>query len=287
MGLQIVLPAAQEKSERLYLDILDGQETWLQRRLERRGVAKYEPETLATLLALATGSTKARAFLDVGAHFGFYAAVLERLAADRLASVHAFEPTPDTYDVGCRFRTSNGLRFEYHRAAVSNENGEAELYLSATAEVTNSLTAGFRRARGSVRVRTIKLDDYIDEAGIEPGILKVDVECHELPVLESGLNSIERYRPAVVVEVLERHHEAFLESAVWQHLRTLAYRFYHITPAVPWRSQRRNALYPRSRDLLLVPTRLDGSFWQRYMAWRYAIALCTHRQHRRTSEASA
>jgi hypothetical protein len=47
------------------------------------------------------------------------------------------------------------------------------------------------------------------------------------------------------MEVLERHHEAFLATAVWQSLRELGYIFYHITPAVPWRASRRNELYPR------------------------------------------
>lgn len=284
MSLQIALPTIDAHRERPYLDILDGQETWLQRRLERQGIAKYEPETLATLLALAHGGTKQGVFIDIGAHFGFYAAVLEYLAGDRLAAVHAFEPTPETFDVGCRVRSSNGLRFEYRRVAVSNETGEASLYLSRTAEVTNSLTAGFRRARGTLSVQTIRLDDYIDETGIEPTILKVDVESHELAVLEGGLDSIERYRPAIVVEVLERHHAGFVQSPVWQRLQGLSYRFYHVTPAVPWRAKRRNALYPRSRDLLLVPKRLDAAFWQRYMAWRYAIAWCAPRLNRRTDQ---
>lgn len=281
MGLQIALPAPKRRTERDYLDILDGEETWLQRRLARKGVAKYEPETLATLLALAHGDGSRGAFVDVGAHFGFYAAVLERLAGECLSAVHAFEPTPETYDVGCRVRDGNGLRFEYHRAAVSNEAGEATFYLSSTAEVTNSLTEGFRRPRGVLRVKTVRLDDLVVETGIEPSLLKIDVEGHEIPALSGALGTIERYRPAIVVEVLERHHDAFVASPLWQRLAELSYRFYHIAPAVPWRSQRRNTLYPRSRDLLLVPKRLDGAFWQRYMAWRYAIAYCTPKLHRR------
>lgn len=286
MGLQIALPASRRRTERDYLDILDGQETWLQRRLVRKGVARYEPETLATLLAVAHG-VNGGAFIDVGAHFGFYAAVLERLAGERLSAVHAFEPTPETFDVGCRIRDANGLRFDYRRAAVSNETGEASLFLSSTAEVTNSLTEGFRRPRGTLTVPTVRLDDHVAETGIEPSILKIDVESHEIPALEGALGVIERHRPAMVVEVLERHHDAFVASPLWQRLAELSYRFYHIAPAVPWRAQRRNVLYPRSRDLLLVPRRLDGAFWQRYMAWRYAIAHCTTKLNRQVDPESA
>lgn len=281
MGLQIALPSVGQKNERRYFDLMDGSETWLQRRLVRKGLAKYEPETMATLLAMVHTGPENGAFLDVGAHFGLYAGVLERLSGERLRDVHAFEPTPTTYETGCRLRETNGFGFKYHCLALSNETGEAELFLSNTSDVTNSLVAGFRRARGTLSVKTMRLDDLIAEVGISPSLLKIDVECHEVPVLEGSLDSIERHRPSLVIEVLERHHEAFLKTTVWQRLRELGYVFYHITPAVPWRANRRNVLYQRSRDLLLVPKALDGEFWQEYMAWRYAISQCTHRLHRK------
>jgi FkbM family methyltransferase len=236
---------------------------------------------MATLLALVHTGPDNGEFLDVGAHFGLYAGVLERLSGERLRAVHAFEPTPTTYETGCRLREANCLHFGYHRLALSNDTGEASLFLSNTSEVTNSLVAGFRRARGTLSVETMRMDDLVAELGVAPSLLKIDVECHEVPVLEGALDTIERHRPSLVMEVLERHHEAFLATAVWQRLRELGYIFYHITPAVPWRAMRRNELYPRSRDLLLVTKALDGTFWQEYMPWRYAISQCTHRLHRR------
>lgn len=286
MGLEIALPSVGVSDERCYLDILDGEETWLQRRLVRRGLAKYEPETMATLLALAHTGPDNGAFIDVGAHFGFYASVMERLAGKQLTQIHALEPTPATYTTGCRIREANGLSFAYHRLALSNEKGEASLYLSSTAEVTNSLMAGFRRARGTVSVETMRLDDFVREFGVAPSLLKIDVECYEVPVLEGGLGAIEQNKPSLVVEVLERHHESFLSTPVWQRLSSIGYRYYHIHPAVPWRANRRNTLYPRSRDLLLVPKELDIEFWLQYMTWRYALSRCTHRLHRKTSSAT-
>lgn len=285
MSVQIALP--NPSGERRYLDLLEGSETWLQRKLVRGGLAKYEPETLATLLALVHTRQADGAFLDVGAHFGLYAAVVERMSEGRLAAVHAFEPTPDTFAIGSRIRAANDLRFGYHRVAVSNVNGEALLYLSNTSDVTNSLVPGFRRARDTLPVTTRRLDDLVTQLDVAPSILKIDVECNEVPVLEGALRLIERHRPSLVVEVLERHHEPFLSTSVWLRLQAIGYRYYHIHPAVPWRNGRRNALYPRSRDLLLVPKRLNGDFWLNYMGWRWAIAECTHKLHRTCGETAS
>ena len=280
MGFQIALPTLGTDNERYYLDLLEGSETWLQRKLARSGLARYEPETLATLLALVgTGQSKA-VFLDVGAHFGLYAAVLERVSGARLAAVHAFEPTPDTFAIGGRIREANGLYVGYHCLALSNANGEGQLYLSNTSDVTNSLVPGFRRARKELTVQTMRIDDLVVQLDVAPSILKIDVESHEVPVLEGALRTVERHKPSLVVEVLERHHDAFLSTRVWQSVLELGYVFYHINPAVPWRNGRRNELYPRSRDLLLVPKRLDRDFWLQYISWRYAISHCTSRRHR-------
>ena len=287
MGLQIALPTLGPKKKRRYLDILDTSETWLQGKLARSGLARYEPETLATLLALVDSGPAKGTFLDVGAHFGLYAAVLERVSDGRLAAVHAFEPTPETFAIGNRVREANGLAFGYHCLALSNTNGEASLYLSNQQETTNSLVAGFRQARGVLSIKTMCLDNFVAQRDLAPSIAKIDVESHEVPVLEGGLHAIEQHRPSLVVEVLPENHEAFLSTPVWQRLRELGYVFYHINPAVPWRRGRRNGLYPRSRDLLLVPKRLDRDFWLQYITWRYAVSQCTRRRHRKSDSSAS
>lgn len=286
MGLQIALPTLGPKSGRGHLDLLDADETWLQRKLARRGLAGYEPDTLTTLLTLVHLGPENGVFLDVGAHLGLFSAVLERVSADRLAAVHAFEPTPETFALGGRLRDANGLGFGYHCLALSNANGEASLYLSNKTEMTNSLVAGFRQARGLLNVRTIRLDDVVALLNVAPSVIKIDVEGHEVPVLEGAMGVMERYRPSLVLEVLQKHHDAFLETPVWRRLQELGYVFYHINPAIPWRRGRRNTLYPRAHNLLVVPKRLDRQFWLEYMDWRISIFECTRRLHRITDSAA-
>ena len=61
----------------------------------------------------------------------------------------------------------------------------------------------------SVEVPTKRLDDF---AFGPIGFIKIDVEGHELSVLEGGAGVISRERPTVLVEVEERHKAGALAS---------------------------------------------------------------------------
>jgi FkbM family methyltransferase len=137
--------------------------------------------------------------IDVGANQGFFAFAFSRIA-DR---VEAFEPNPDY----ARFaRRMLGTRAHVHEIALSNEAGTAEfvvpvsddgaaLHLGgklvrAEAQQTNTM-------RFQVEVRT--LDSYAFE---NVRVIKADVEGSELQVLEGGRETIAKFRPPLIVELL-------------------------------------------------------------------------------------
>jgi hypothetical protein len=55
----------------------------------------FEPELTQIILATVTPNMN---FFDVGAHFGYYSLLASRLVAPH-GAVHAFEPTPSTFEV--------------------------------------------------------------------------------------------------------------------------------------------------------------------------------------------
>jgi hypothetical protein len=60
----------------------------------------------------------------------------------------------------------------------------------------------------TVQVPLRRLDDYAFE---NVGFIKIDVEGHEESVLRGGLETLQRNRPTLLIEIEERHNSGGLE----------------------------------------------------------------------------
>jgi FkbM family methyltransferase len=141
--------------------------------------------------------------IDVGANDGVFAFALSSLV-DR---VEAFEPNPD---YALFARRMLGSRAGVHQVALSNTTGRAEFVVPVSEEGTVLHLGGSlrpspgpagRALRFDVAVRT--LDSYAFE---NVRLVKIDVEGSEMEVLEGGRQTIERHRPALIVELLTGTH---------------------------------------------------------------------------------
>lgn len=139
--------------------------------------------------------------IDAGANKGVYLYHLSRIF-DRVV---AFEPLPMLADYLRRSVPSNA---EVHGLALSNAEGQATLRLPSGFDELGSLEAHTKATwttsaeieTHDVTLRT--LDSYrIDNVSL----IKIDVEGHELAVLEGARETIARWRPTILVEVEERH----------------------------------------------------------------------------------
>lgn len=145
--------------------------------------------------------------IDIGANNGVYSWHMARWSA----GVIAFEPQP----VHAGFLTrAFGRRVRVEPVALSDTAGEAQLRVPfarhqdgrATIEPQNPLS------RDEVREYTVprrRLDDY-DLPGV--GLIKIDVEGHELAVLKGARGILERDRPHLIIEAEERHRPDALRS---------------------------------------------------------------------------
>ena len=145
-----------------------------------------------------------RQAIDVGANIGRYTLPLSR----RAAHVHAFEPHPRLAAV---LRATFPSRATIYEAAASDRNGMTQLHIPlvdgredqgiASVE-TGAFDDTFEGSFGSLDVRTLTLDSLSD---CNIGFIKIDVEGHELSVLQGAEKLLARWRPTVLVEVEERH----------------------------------------------------------------------------------
>ena len=166
-----------------------------------------EPE--ARLLPVLT--SRKNVAVDVGAANGGYSYYLAGLARE----CHAFEPNPQSVAL-LRRRLPN---VHVYNVALSNRSGTAILRVPTvnglalrgwgSIEVANRFETLPRHDVDTFEVETAPLDSF---GFREVGIIKIDVEGHELNVLQGALGVIERDRPFILVEAEDRHRAGALVS---------------------------------------------------------------------------
>lgn len=173
------------------------------------------------LLPFLCDATKAS--IDVGASIGSYTVHL----LNHSASCYAFEPRLDAVASLVRRLTARpSPRLHVEAVALSDRTGEAALRIVRTDAGRSTIEAANPVERvGAIEVVTVptrRLDDYAAVIGAV-GCIKIDVEGHEESVLRGAERILVRDRPALIVEIEERHKRASV-GAVARYLGGLSYR---------------------------------------------------------------
>src|SRR5215831_3591317 len=144
------------------------------------------------------------ATVDVGANCGLYTRKLSRFSR----RVYAFEPSHKMAELLRRTSASNVGVYEI---ALSDEIGDAELFIPrdndrlvyglASLEPRYDLSS---QEVVSMTVPTARLDAIVPE---EVAFVKIDVEGHELNVLNGAIELLEHSQPVFLVEAEDRHRE--------------------------------------------------------------------------------
>ncbi|WP_168220968.1 FkbM family methyltransferase [Actinomadura sp. WMMA1423] len=143
--------------------------------------------------------------IDVGASVGNYAMALSK-AVGRGGHVIALEANPEVFQELVRSTWSS--RISPFNLAASSRSGRARMYVpmdrsGRSLEQLGSLESRQGPSRG-VDIRCVRLDDIVGDAR-PVSVLKIDVEGHELEVLRGATDLLARDRPALVIEIEQRH----------------------------------------------------------------------------------
>lgn len=269
MSYPVPLPTG---SRTTHLDIVEPNSTAVQRFIRRNGLGAYEPPTAAALLAWCELAGPGFVLFDVGANMGLYGELAASVFAPR--AVHSFEPAPTASAVVRKIAKKNRLSLTVHELALSDEVGSADLFLSPVSDASNSLVEGFRKSSEVTSVATSTLDAIVDEIGVAPDLIKVDVETHERAVLEGAIGTIRTHRPTLIVEVLRRKGTDHGEELT-EYFRGLDYCFYELSASPTW--QAADALRgsgTSDRDWLITPQPLADEFGSAWLRWRDRLAEC-------------
>ena len=135
--------------------------------------------------------------VDIGALLGTHSYVLSDAVEE--GTVYSFEPQPWAHDsIEKTIRENKVKNISLFNIGLSNEKGELNF--------CSDRTGGSHIIKGdesctlpySYKIQVEKLDDY-DLKNIS--CMKIDVEGHELEVLEGSKNTLNTNRPTIIIEV--------------------------------------------------------------------------------------
>lgn len=165
---------------------------------------------LASFEFLAGAFPSTGAFFDIGANIGLYSSTLNAMSGQGFKAV-CFEPVPTTVRILRRTLAVNEVSARIEQVALSDEPGE--LLLSAFGDGANNFWVKNPSAAVPVSaVPKMRLDDWANvNPTVVPAAMKVDVEGHELSVLEGAQDMLRRHRPRMMIEC---HLASFPELGV-------------------------------------------------------------------------
>lgn len=192
----------------------------IQRKLFYHGfIDRVECRTLAARLG------PGAVFFDIGSYFGWYSLWLAKQSG---ASAFAFEPVPVNYELlaeNVRLNSAENVRT--FPVALSDQPGEVCFQIP----LADNRGTGRIVAEGGQRVPAITLDAFVAEQGISRiDAMKIDVEGAEVRVLAGGRETLEKFRPAILIELNPKRLEllAASEAALLAALRDLGYGIHHV-----------------------------------------------------------
>lgn len=174
--------------------------------LEMLNFGEYEDnETKTVLKLLRNGDT----ILDVGAHVGWY--TLNICNNFPNSTVHCFEPVPVTN----KFLRKNLVHNNINNAVVHNfglydRNEQIDFHYSRGTSALASPVDLIQHHAPKIQCEVKKMDDVFKNKLIKKlSFIKLDIEGCELAAIKGGENTIKKYKPMIMVELVNKWSEEF------------------------------------------------------------------------------
>ncbi len=176
----------------------------------KRAIKKNEEPEIKIIKDLIDSGTDS---IDVGVYRGVYSYEMSKYSN----KVHAFEPNPIIYKdlknylpkVRDNIKLYNfalsdveeikDLRIPIRNSKINKENYEECYKMGLASMHENNTFTEFE----TFKIRTLKLDNI--KINNKVSLIKIDVEGHELEVINGAIKLIKNYKPNLIIEIEERH----------------------------------------------------------------------------------
>ncbi|MBA2746049.1 MAG: FkbM family methyltransferase, partial [Flavisolibacter sp.] len=147
---------------------------------------------------------KGAVVIDIGAHKGGYSFWMKE-AIGKEGKLIAFEPQEKGYLILKDLFKQSNVTLE--NMAVSDTEETRTLYIQPQQNIVSyeaSLENKYEDPDQAF-VRTTTIDRYCSKHNIIPGFIKIDVEGHELQVIQGARDTLTTHHPGLLVEAEARH----------------------------------------------------------------------------------
>jgi FkbM family methyltransferase len=193
-------------------------------------IPQRDPPQVAELNAFIASCRPHMVLLDIGAHYGLFslAALHYGGAGARAVAVEASGAAAGILETHGRLNGAGGRLRVVHAAAADQPGWRAMLPVGVIADGYYVEPEPDRAAGDLVRVPAVTVDGLVDELGLMPTHLKIDVEGAEAMVLRGAQRTLSAALPPLVF--LELHNYVFRRSGrdpaeCLAQLSRLGYRF--------------------------------------------------------------
>ena len=152
--------------------------------LDRRNIGWFRGRDFGRDIAVTCPRTSVRVVFDIGAHLGEESRKF--LSCWPLAQIHAFEPTPATFQI-LKSQTRHPRLFTY-QLAMSSSSGIAQ-FVAQGLGTSNRLTD--HPSSNTIEVNKSTIDSFCEQQAISKlDVVKIDTEGHELEVLHGATGKL-------------------------------------------------------------------------------------------------
>jgi FkbM family methyltransferase len=138
-------------------------------------------------------------FVDVGANVGYFS-IIGANSVGPNGRVYAFEPMQEIYAILCKNLSLNGLSNVVAKA-LACFSSSGEMVMERDEDSGKSHLSPARRD-SAMLVSLTTLDDFIHNMNLERvDFIKIDAEGSDLEVLKGARRTIEKFRPAILLEL--------------------------------------------------------------------------------------
>jgi len=166
--------------------------------------------------------------MDIGANVGIFSLPLAKRRPD--ATVHAFEPNPETFGVLQKGAGDNNVaNMVPHPIALSDETREVALHIPEQNAGASTLSPDVsKQAYRTQIIKAVNFMEWWDGAHRPvPDVIKIDVEGHEPQVIKALLPLLNKHKPALVVEMSPELFSCADLMALMSNLDYVAYKISH------------------------------------------------------------
>jgi FkbM family methyltransferase len=146
--------------------------------------------------------------IDIGANVGYYSLLASKNIKPQTGVVYAFEPISKTFKRLTENIHLNKINnIQYFNQAISDENSFIQIHVGNDENWGMSSINEHEHLSGVVeKVKSETLDNFCKEHNIANiDLVKIDVEGAEFKVLKGMTAVIEKFKPEVLIEILDQH----------------------------------------------------------------------------------